>query len=104
MLLCIIPIILMGFAVAVISTIGMNSIEGQYGIEQSTGLEAYYNPFVLLKKHTATEITSEVDGVIDKSRQTVRFGLSRNELNEGLKSAVRFSCFKERGYGAFFGR
>ena len=100
--LCIIPIILMGFAVAVISTIGMNSIEGQYGIEQSTGLEAYYNPFVLLK-HTATEITSEVDGVIDTNPDKLSDLDYLNELNEGLKKCSSFLVLKKEDTVLFSG-
>ena len=84
----------MGFAVAVISTIGMNSIEGQYGIEQSTGLEAYYNPFVLLK-HTAAEITNEVDEVIGSEPDKLLDADYLRELNEGLKKCSSFLVLKK---------
>lgn len=99
---CILPIILMGFAVAVISTIGMNSIEGQYGIEQSTGLEAYYNPFVLLK-HTAAEITNEVDEVIGSQPDRLADRAYLEGLNEKLQKCSSFLVLKKGGEILFSG-
>lgn len=93
--LCIIPIILMGFAVAVISTVSMNSIEGEYGIEKSTGFEAYYNPFVLLK-HTAAGIIKELDSTIKENPDRLKDMAYLEQVNTKLWEYSSFLIVKYR--------
>lgn len=93
--LCIIPIILMGFAVAVISTVSMNSIEGEYGIEKSTGFEAYYNPFVLLK-HTAAGIIKELDSTIKENPDKLKDMAYLEQVNTKLWEYSSFLIVKYR--------
>lgn len=100
--LCIIPIILMGFAVAVISTVSMNSIEGEYGIEKSTGFEAYYNPFVLLK-HTAAGITKELDTMINENPDKLKDAAYLEQVNEKLREYSSFLIVKQQESIIFLG-
>lgn len=100
--LCIIPIILMGFAVAVISTVSMNSIEGEYGIEKSTGFEAYYNPFVLLK-HTAAGITKELDSMINENPDKLKDAAYLEQVNEKLREYSSFLIVKQQENIIFLG-
>lgn len=102
-ILSIVPLLLVGIAVAGISIAGMNSIEKQYDVNNPAGLEAFYNPFVLLGNMTST-ITKELEATIETHPERMEDSGYLNKINGELLGHSSFLVLKKDGKIAYSGQ
>ena len=101
--LCIIPIFLMGLAVILISTMGMNAIQEKYGIGRGGGISSYYNPFVMLQNMTET-IDKNLEETMEDNPDLLENIGYLEDINSELSKYSSFLVVKKSGEILFLGQ
>ena len=101
--LCIIPIFLMGLAVILISTMGMNAIQEKYGIGRGGGISSYYNPFVMLQNMTET-IDNNLEETMEDNPDLLENIGYLEDINSELSKYSSFLVVKKSGEILFLGQ